>query len=892
MGEVYRADDLKLGQAVALKFLPDALSANEGLLDRFYGEVRIARQVSHPGVCRVYDVGEVEGIHFISMEYIDGEDLGSLLRRIGRLPGDKAVEISRQICAGLAAAHEKGVLHRDLKPANVMIDGRGHARIADFGLAGVADEIRGREIGSGTPAYMAPDQLSGREVTVRSDIYSLGLVLYELFTGRRALEAESLEQLRSLHETGAVSSPSSHVQDLDPAVERVILRCLEKDPSARPPSALAVAAALPGGDPLAAALAAGETPSPEMVAAAGDEGAIGPALAWSGFGAFAVMMVGVALLAGSTSFFALARVEKPPQALADRARSLLETLGYADPPADSAWGYATRRDVVRWLGEHEPDREWRERLSRKRPAGVMFWYRESPRRIAPLNGLGDVSWQDPPETVSGMATVFMDTQGRLLELRVVPPQVEPEEEEPEGRATTQSGAASTADAGEEEAPRDDGPSSEETEEDTAPRTGRASTAEAREAPAPRADGAPSESVEGAVPFLGPDWSALLAAGEIDPSRFTRARSTWTPLSWADSRAAWTGEHDKLPSVPIRVEAASYRGRPVWFRTIGPWSHPERMQASQPGLGPIIGQGLFVTFTLTALGVAVVMARRNLRMGRGDRRGAFRIALYLFVTSTAGNLLGADHVAEIQSEWTLLILTCGLGLFIAGFVWLLYIALEPLIRRHWPEGIISWTRLLAGRFRDPLVGRDVLAGCVAGASLVLLDRLYRILPGPMGMKTPPPNYESAYALTGPLPALNEMLGNHISALVFSMLLMFFFFLGSIRGKSLIGAGVFMAIYTTMETLFSGADPLMPSLALGIASAAVVTTVYYRYGLLAATAAIFIDRYDVPLTLDFAAWYAAHTFFPFVLVFLLAAWAAWTAQGRRPALPVQARQAPTA
>ncbi len=125
MGEVFRADDLVLGQPVALKFLPESAKSNLNLLTRFYDEVRIARRISHKNVCRVYDIGEVEGQPYLSMEYIDGEDLGSLLRRIGRLPSDKATEFARKLCAGVAAAHGEGVLHRDLKPANIMIDSRG-----------------------------------------------------------------------------------------------------------------------------------------------------------------------------------------------------------------------------------------------------------------------------------------------------------------------------------------------------------------------------------------------------------------------------------------------------------------------------------------------------------------------------------------------------------------------------------------------------------------------------------------------------------------------------------------------------------------------------------------------------------------------------------------------
>ena len=135
MGEVYRAEDERLGQTVALKFLPVGLEHDEEARDRLLAEVRNARTVSHPNVCRVYDIGELDGRYFLTMEYIDGEDLASLLRRIGRLPATKALEVARQLCAGLAAAHDRGLLHRDLKPANVMVDGRGQVRITDFGLA-------------------------------------------------------------------------------------------------------------------------------------------------------------------------------------------------------------------------------------------------------------------------------------------------------------------------------------------------------------------------------------------------------------------------------------------------------------------------------------------------------------------------------------------------------------------------------------------------------------------------------------------------------------------------------------------------------------------------------------------------------------------------------------
>ena len=262
MGEVYRAYDLTLEQPVALKFLPEAHSANPVAMALFRKEVRMGRQVSHPNVCRVHDIGQMQGQTYISMEYVDGEDLSSLLRRIGRLPPDKGLEIARRLCAGLAAAHERGVLHRDLKPSNVMIDGRGQVLITDFGLASFAEQLPSAEVCRGTPSYMAPEQLCGKEVSVKSDIYSLGLVLYEMFTGKRVFQANSIAELLGLHENMLLTSPAFLVKDLDPAVERAILSCLDPDPHNRPYSALAVSAALPGGDPLAAALAAGKTPSP------------------------------------------------------------------------------------------------------------------------------------------------------------------------------------------------------------------------------------------------------------------------------------------------------------------------------------------------------------------------------------------------------------------------------------------------------------------------------------------------------------------------------------------------------------------------------------------------------------------------------------------------------
>jgi serine/threonine-protein kinase len=246
MGEVFLADDLKLDQPVALKFLPAELETDEVGLKVLFDEIKVARKISHPNACRVFDLGEAEGVHFLSMEYIDGEDLSSLLARIGRLPLEKAIELGMQTCEGLAAIHEAGILHRDLKPANLMIDGQGRAKITDFGLAALSESISGAAVSSGTPAYMAPEQFAGTEVSVQSDIYALGLLLYELFTGHRVFVGSSLVELMKMHRETAPKTPSEWVDSFDPAVERIILQCLEKDPETRPASVRDVARALSG----------------------------------------------------------------------------------------------------------------------------------------------------------------------------------------------------------------------------------------------------------------------------------------------------------------------------------------------------------------------------------------------------------------------------------------------------------------------------------------------------------------------------------------------------------------------------------------------------------------------------------------------------------------------
>jgi serine/threonine-protein kinase len=528
MGEVYRAFDLILNQAVALKFLAER-QVGEAALARFRNEVRIARQVSHPNVCRVYDIGLVEGHHFISMEYVDGEDLASLLRRIGRLPPDKATELARKLCAGLSAAHERGVVHRDLKPANIMIDGRGNVRIADFGLAALAEEIALGDVRSGTPAYMSPEQKAGKEVTVRSDIYSLGLVLYEMFTGKRRGESQS--------------SPSELVKDLDPAIDDVIRRCLEDDPKRRPASALNVAVALPGGDPIAAALAAGETPSPEMVAASGEKEGFGATTATWCFAGVVLAVVASVFFGGYASVVSRSRLDLPPEALAYRAQDMLQRLGYPEKPARTAYGFdAWDRDYLNVLARRDPATQ-ASILAVGRPAVIGFWYRQHRSEFwvdsflpAPQIGNDAVTYDLPPSNEPGMIRAFLDTKGRLLHLEVKP--------EPAGTA-----AAASAE--------------------------------------PRA----------------PDGRQLFTEADLVPEQFMQSVPGLVPPVPADAQMAWAGTFAEDPTSLVRVEAAWFRGKPVFFDIRGAWNRESPPYASAsavpPGAAPIFPA--IVVFTFVALG---------------------------------------------------------------------------------------------------------------------------------------------------------------------------------------------------------------------------------------------------------------------------------------------------
>jgi eukaryotic-like serine/threonine-protein kinase len=799
MGEVYRAEDLRLGQNVALKFLPPAVAEDPQRLAQFHHEVRIARQVSHRNVCRVYDIGEDHGRVFLTMELIDGEDLAGLLKRVGRFPEERATEIARQICAGLAAAHDCGVLHRDLKPANIMLDADGRVRITDFGLAGLAGSFS--DIRSGTPAYMAPEQLAGKDVTERSDIFSLGLVLFEIFTGRRAFDATTIAELLRQHDDGVRLPSAPSGPSLDPVVEQVIVRCLAPDPAMRPASAIAVAAALPGGDPLAAALAAGETPSPAMVAAAGRVEPVRLAIGLSLLAFVVVCLGGFIALRTATSFYRHVPMPLSSAVLEDRARQVLDRFGYRAAPADTVGQLYVGSDYLAWARQQPAATRWAQ-LGSGRSEAVGYWYRTSPVPLIPRSEERQPSLTDPPFRVVGMTITLVGTRGSLIEFHAVP---------------------------------------------------------AQRTPAVK-PGAAVASPLAATPAM--DWQPVFDAVGWPRERFAPAPPEWTPLVATDVRAAWTGTLPELGATPLRLEVGAFAGRIVFVQTVGPWTKPTREESGAARSLVERVPGIFMAAVVLALLLgSAMLARRNLVLGRGDRQGAWRVAIALAALNVARWALAAHHVSDYPVEQEALLDAIGRALLPSAIVWLAYLGIEPWIRRHWPTSLISWSRLLGGSFRDPLVGRDVLIGLAFGLGSTVFPELADRLITAMSGDTPSPDFNGVWGLTTSRYAMAALIGSVSNALfnVLLLTLLYVTFRRLLRRPWLAGV-----VSMTLLALVIGAQSEInggrwTAAAMIAAIAVLILLPLVRYGLLAFAVSFFSRQVleSSAWTADLGAWYATPT-----------------------------------
>jgi serine/threonine-protein kinase len=712
------------------------------------------------------------------MEYVDGEDLGTLLRRIGRLPSDKATQIARQTCAGLAAAHEKGVLHRDLKPANIMIDGRGHVRLMDFGLAGLAEELKHEGSRAGTPAYMAPEQLQAKGVTTRSDVYSLGLVLYEVFTGKPAYRPQSMAELAQMHER-PLPTLATIVPDIPTLIDQAVMRCIERDPAARHGSVMGVAAALGGQDLLAAALAAGEMPSPELVAASGGKGALRTPVA---AGVLVAILIGLLTIAGINPTTRLYEVDHPehPNVLIDRARAVLKRVGADLPAGDQASGFSEARKAPDAEGSPPPS------------AAMRFWYRQSPESLVPIIADQPVGPDHPPRDRAGMNLVVLDSQGRLVRLETAP-------------------AGAPKDAGE-----------------------------------------------------APDFAGLLALAAVPQGEKTNVPASVVPRVAADTRAAWEWRSES--GSITHCEAASVGSTPVYFEVFTDWNASTQSAGTQGSAqastrAEAFLSGLFIY--LVVYGGPLTLAWYNLRLGRGDRRGAMRLAIAAFSFSVLAWVLKTRFVLD-DGLLRLFPAVLGSALYEAGLLWVLYIGIEPFIRRTWPQSLISWSRLLAGDARDGLVGRDLLFGCAMGVAWTLLVQvLYawgggdRPLPMPIDPET----------LGGLRRALGLLLDISRDAVLYPLVILMLVPIARTIVRNLIppDAVVFivlalvLAVLLVAQTGRSQGPGLSGVAAAGLILAGVTTYVLRRLGALMLMAAFLTAGVlaSFPLTLDTSKWFFGST-----------------------------------
>jgi serine/threonine-protein kinase len=638
----------------------------------------------------------------------------------------------------------------------------------DFGLA--AFTVEARDVRSGTPAYMAPEQKAGREVTARSDIYSLGMVVHEVYTGKRP------------------SDKASSKTELDPAVAAVVERCLAEDPRKRPASALAVVAALPGGDPLAAALAAGETPSPEMVANAGP--VEGMSVRW----AVACLWLLLAALAASCfvqsrqSVAEMIRTPESPEILAGRAREHIRSFGYNEPPKDTAMGWEYNRRFLARLWKEKSVADRPGVLQTLQPPAITFWYRQHPWGLYSL-AVPAVTRTDPWFSPSSIEVV-LDPRGRLVEFHAAPPQRKPY-----------------------------------------------------------------------TPGPPPDWNKLFAAAGLDLAKFQTAQPQFAPRTAYDLRQAWKGVYPASPSTEVHVEAAAYEGKVSSFRVVAPsyWTGE-----------PNLGESMFVLVFIVIVPLwAMVMAWRNVSRGRADWNGALRLGLFCFALTTVRGLLVSHHIAALEGPVLWKVLRDGsLSLFIMA---VLYLAFEPYVRRRMPRSLVSWSRLLEGRWRDAHAGSDMLIGLAAysasaagGVALALAGQL--------------PERQPALAVSGSawfaaaLWALLLAVGGGLSYLLILAVLRF------LLRRTWLAA----AVLAVVVSLAYGGAPTGMSFWVSAALYSALVFLLARFGLIAATTLLFVAGLlpATPLTTDFSNWYAGPGIFGVLVLLARAAYAFWTNLGGRP------------
>ena len=521
-----------------------------------------------------------------------------------------------------------------------------------------------------------------------------------------------------------------------------------------------------------------------------------------------VGLVAAVVLGAKVNVLRQTPFENSPDVLAKKARDLIQSFGYAAPPADRASGFFFDLDYEKYAERPENVAAIRDRFAKGYPPAIRFWCRQSPQLLPSIFILGDgqITPFDPPPEGSGMIGLNLDPQGRLVQLEAVPPQLE----------------------------------------------------------------------EGPESSRAPDWPALFGAAGLDMARFASAEPQWLSLAGFDARAAWTGTSAQSPELPLRVEAASWRGRPVFFRVIGPWSRPERMKPYENPAGTNIELAVILAVCLAA----VLLAWRNFRAGRGDTRGASRLAAFVFGVEMLKWLCTAHHVSTVI-EFALFLAGVSWAAFMAGFIWTFYLALEPYVRRRWPQTMITWSRVLGGEFRDPLVGGHLLAGVALGVAGLLCGLLETLAQQNSGSY----HLEIYGAMLNSLMGARQMTGATLSDLIVGVgeglgSVLLIFLLRVVLRRQWLMATVFIALFVGLNAASIDGHPagaLLEALAASLLLAGLL-----RFGVLPVVVMwfVFLSLHSSPLTTDLSAWYSGGTVFAVAIVLALTAYAFHTAVAGRP------------